>query len=156
MGLRLVPGEHNGVAKAFGVGKEGRLGDQSQNVLIAGDAAGQLDMRALIFDSGYNGFGAARHQTDLICSYREAALWRDNHIVTADKPSNKGSIRGVEHLARWARLLDDRVVHHDNLICQREGFVLPVRHMYEGNPQLELQLFQFGPHAEAEERVQRR
>ena len=57
--------------------------------------------------------------------------------------------RLFKQLARRRRLLDAALVHHDDEVGQREGLVLPVRHMDEGNVQLPLEAAKLGAHAHA-------
>ena len=73
----------------------------------------------------------------------------------ADRPP-----RPPEPDAVWAegstRLLDYGVVHHHHLVGQRQRLVLAVGDVDEGDAQLALHRLQLGPHADAQEGVQRR
>jgi hypothetical protein len=86
----FVPGEHHSVAKVFGFSKKRSLGDKRQNILIAGHAAGQGDMGALIFDRRDHGFGALCHEANLIGAHGKVALRQGNHVVARKLGDDKG------------------------------------------------------------------
>src|ERR1700733_3040706 len=54
------------------------------------------------------------------------------------------------------RLLDPALVHHDDEVGQREGLVLPVRDVDEGDVELPLETAKLGAHSHAQERIKRR
>ena len=60
-----------------------------------------------------------------------------------------------EDLVRRAALLDAAVVHHDDQVGERHGFVLAVRDVNEGDAEILLQALQLGAHLDAQERVER-
>ena len=67
------------------------------------------------------------------------------------------SVAGFSNTSRGAPdLLDRALVHHDDEVGERQRLVLAVRDMDEGNAELTLQPTQFGAHAHAQERVERR
>ena len=64
--------------------------------------------------------------------------------------------RMVEDLARRALLLDPPAIHQHHEIGQRHRLVLAVGDVDEGDAEFALQPFQFGAHAQAQERIERR
>ena len=61
-----------------------------------------------------------------------------------------------KQIARRGGLLDAALVHHDDEVGQREGLVLAVRDMDEGDVELPLEAAKLGPHPHPQEWVERR
>ena len=64
-------------------------------------------------------------------------------------------LRPVEDILGAADLFDAAIVHDNDLVCQRQRFILGVRDMNEGNSQLTLQPLEFRAHAQTQERIKR-
>ena len=59
------------------------------------------------------------------------------------------------HLARRTDLLDDGVAHDDDLVSERQRFLLRMRDHNEGDVQFTLHLFQFDHHRLAQIEIER-
>ena len=67
------------------------------------------------------------------------------------------SVAGFSNSSRGVRdLLDAALVHHHDLIGERQRLVLAVRDVDEGNVELLLEPAKLGPHPDPQERVERR
>jgi hypothetical protein len=73
-------------------------------------------------------------------SAREMPVGQAITLCPPMKRATNSVLRRVEDLARRAGLFDHRVVHHDDLVGQRQRLVLAVGDVDEGDAQLALQL----------------
>ena len=131
----------------------------------AGMVEGDLIMRALVLDRAHRGdephfVGAPPPplRRTVMRSARTATgpTGGRDHVVAAEKARDELGRRLFKQVARIGRLLDAALVHHDNEIGERQRLVLAVRDMDEGNVELLLETAKLSPHANAQERIERR
>ena len=76
--------------------------------------------------------------------------------MAADEAGHEFGAGAVEDLARGALLLDPALVHHHDVVGQRQRLVLAVGDLDEGDAELFLQALQLAAHPHPQERIERR
>ena len=77
-------------------------------------------------------------------------------VVPADELGDEAVVRPVEDLAGRSVLEDAAGVHHDHAVGKRQRLVLGMGDMHEGQAELHLEALELAPHAQPQERVERR
>ena len=161
MNVLVAPGETNAIANRERRRRKFRVVQNRRKVARPAALKPDVIGCALIFDAG-DGCAEARkigkfgNKFHAVGAHRDHAGRGFDHIMAAQKPGDEFGRRLLEDLKRGAGLLYLSLVHHHDQVGEREGFVLTMRDMDEGNAETPLQPPQLGAHAHTQERVKRR